>query len=225
VAVNELKVNQQHAIVALYQQGWSKRKIARELGVDRSAVRRYLAGADSKPPTNPQTGSEVNNPAATVECPAATISPAEVLPAEPPSNPRTGVLALGGGGLDSLCEPWKEFIQAALACTVFRIEYGSPEGCTPAMMVLRLNAAGSGDLVANRIQPCKWLGTEERPGLVLAPPINCTRRLHEGFCIRRPTPIDSHKALVFNDIGNNQTHVIHIQINSPVEFIWSQMGA
>ena len=81
MAVNELKVNQQHAIVALYQQGRSKRKIARELGVDRSAVRRYLAGIDSKPPT----------------------------------NPRTGVLALGGAGPDSLCEPWKESIQAALA--------------------------------------------------------------------------------------------------------------
>ena len=111
--MNELKVNQQHAIVALYQQGWSKRKIARELGVDRSAVRRYLAGADSKPPTNPQTGSEVNNPA-TAESPAPAISPAEVLPPKPPSNPRTGVLALGGGGPDSLCEPWKEYIQAAL---------------------------------------------------------------------------------------------------------------
>jgi transposase len=56
--MHQLKVNQQQTIVALYQQGWSKRKIARELGVDRSAVRRYPTAADSKPPTNPPTGSD-----------------------------------------------------------------------------------------------------------------------------------------------------------------------
>ncbi len=115
MAVNELKVNQQHAIVALYQQGWSKRKIARELGVDRSAVRRYLAGIDSKPPTNPQAGSEAQNPPAAAESPAPAVGLEDVLPPKPPTNPRTGVLALGGAGPDSLCEPWKESIQAALA--------------------------------------------------------------------------------------------------------------
>ena len=115
MAVNELKVNQRHAIVTLHQQGWSKRKIARELGVDRSAVRRYLAGTDSKPPTNPQTGSEAQNPPAAAESPSPATGLEEVFPAKPPTNPRTGVLALGGAGPDSLCEPWKESIQAALA--------------------------------------------------------------------------------------------------------------
>ena len=78
--MNELKVTQQQTIVALHNQGWSKRKIARELGVDRQTVRRYLAGAEAKSPANPQAGA----------------------------------LALGGSGPDSLCEPWKERIQAAL---------------------------------------------------------------------------------------------------------------
>jgi transposase len=89
--MNELKVTQQQTIVALHERGWSKRKIARELGVDRQTVRRYLAASGSKSPTNPQTGSSPKSP-----------------------TPQTGVLALGGSGPDSLCEPWKERIQAAL---------------------------------------------------------------------------------------------------------------
>jgi transposase len=53
----QLKVNQQHTIVALRLQGWSKRRIARELALDRATVRKYLAPAEAKSPTNPQTGS------------------------------------------------------------------------------------------------------------------------------------------------------------------------
>jgi DNA-binding NarL/FixJ family response regulator len=50
----QLKVNQQQTIVALRLQGWSKRRIARELALDRATVRKYLAQAASKSPT-PQT--------------------------------------------------------------------------------------------------------------------------------------------------------------------------
>lgn len=88
----QIKVTQQQAITALHEQGWSKRRIARELGVDRNTVRRYLVeAADSNSPTNPQTGGPPNSP-----------------------TPQTGSLALGGAGPDSLCEPWKEVIEAAL---------------------------------------------------------------------------------------------------------------
>jgi transposase len=56
--MNQLKVNQQQTIVFLHGQKWSKRRIARELGLDRQTVRRYLAATDPpKSPTNPQTGS------------------------------------------------------------------------------------------------------------------------------------------------------------------------
>jgi transposase len=51
----QLKVNRQQSIVALHEQGWSGRRIARELGLDRGTVRIYLAGI-SKPAT-PHTGS------------------------------------------------------------------------------------------------------------------------------------------------------------------------
>ena len=53
---NHLKVAKVFSIKALYAQGWSQRRIARELGVSRETVQRYLAGA-SKPAKAP-TGSE-----------------------------------------------------------------------------------------------------------------------------------------------------------------------
>jgi transposase len=109
--MNELKVNQQQTIVALYRQGWSKRKIARELGVDRSAVRRYLVACDSKPPTHPQTGSAtpgISNP------PTPRTGSDAMAEPKPPTDPRTGDGPLGGTGPESLCEPWKQVIEAAL---------------------------------------------------------------------------------------------------------------
>ena len=89
--MNQLKVTRQQTIVALHEQGWSKRRISRELGVDRKTVRRYLrAAAVSKSPTDPHTGSD-------------------------PKSPTLHTGSLCGNGPESLCEPWKEGIEAALA--------------------------------------------------------------------------------------------------------------
>jgi transposase len=52
---NELKVAKVLSIQALHAQGWSQRRIARELGIHRETVARYL-GEPSKPATAP-TGS------------------------------------------------------------------------------------------------------------------------------------------------------------------------
>ena len=54
--MNQLKVNPQQSIVSLFTRGWSRRRIARELALDRATVRKYLAAGAAKPPT-PQTGS------------------------------------------------------------------------------------------------------------------------------------------------------------------------
>ena len=58
--MNQLKVNRQLSILSLFEQGWSKRRIARELGVDRATIRKYLADASAKSPT-PQTGSSTKS--------------------------------------------------------------------------------------------------------------------------------------------------------------------
>ena len=81
--MNQLKVNQQQTIVALFEQGWSKRRIARELGVDRLTVRRYLAAADPKSPTDPRTGSDApssNSPTPHPGCGAELDSKSPVNP-------------------------------------------------------------------------------------------------------------------------------------------------
>jgi transposase len=84
--MNQLKVKEQQAIKALHERGWSKRRIARELGLDRVTVRRYIASA-AKSPT-PQTGSQ------------------EGCEAKSP-----GVQT---GSAGSLCAPWREQIEEAL---------------------------------------------------------------------------------------------------------------
>ena len=47
-AMNELNVNLQHSILALADNGWSNRRIARELGIHRETVGKYLLLARSK---------------------------------------------------------------------------------------------------------------------------------------------------------------------------------
>lgn len=89
----QLKVNQQQSIIALHEQGWSGRRIARELGLDRGTVGKYLAD-NSKSATNPQIGS------------------VEASPSKPATNPQTGSATVPGPA--SLCDPWREQIGAAL---------------------------------------------------------------------------------------------------------------
>src|SRR6266481_2948523 len=88
----QLKVNRQQSIIALHERGWSRRRIARELGLDRGTVGKYLAGK-AKPAT-PQTGS------------------GEAGPSKPATNPQTGSIVHSGPA--SLCDPWREHIEQAL---------------------------------------------------------------------------------------------------------------
>ena len=89
----QLKVNQQQSIIALHEQGWSGRRIARELGLDRGTVGKYLA-VNSKSASNPQIGS------------------VEASPSKPATKPQTGSASVPGPA--SLCDPWQEQIEAAL---------------------------------------------------------------------------------------------------------------
>ncbi len=60
---NQLKMAAVHTIYTLLERGWSRRRIARELGIDRGTVRRYAQRA------------------------AAGIPPGEIDPPKPPGAP------------------------------------------------------------------------------------------------------------------------------------------
>ena len=70
---NHLKVAKVLSIQALHDQGWSQRRIARELGVSREAVAKYLR-EHSKPATAPLGRMIQNRP----KCPPARCSLAVV---------------------------------------------------------------------------------------------------------------------------------------------------
>ena len=89
--MNQLNVSLQHSIMTLAANGWSHRRIARELDIHRETVGRYLRLADSKP-AKVLTGS-ASDPAAKPAIPLAGCLPA---------------------GRQSLCVPLQAVIAAAV---------------------------------------------------------------------------------------------------------------
>lgn len=114
---NLLKVAMIETILALRQRGWSQRRIAHELGIDRETVARHLkqAATDSKP-ANAPIGSH------TVEAdskPAiAPIGSAEMTdgpkPAKAPIGSKPDADAGSRAGRASECEPFRGVIHAKL---------------------------------------------------------------------------------------------------------------
>ena len=87
--MNELNVSLQHSILTLAAHGWSRRRIARELDINRETVGKYLELARSKPAIS-TPGSEPDAGAK----PAISTSGSTV-------------------GRQSLCQPWQPQIEAA----------------------------------------------------------------------------------------------------------------
>lgn len=65
VMSNKLKMDSKQAIINLASQGWSQRRVAKELGVHRSAVRRALSDSDDSKRAISMTG---NGPGRTSKC-------------------------------------------------------------------------------------------------------------------------------------------------------------
>ena len=88
--------------------GWSQRRIAEELGIDRETVARYVHSppADSKPATNPIPGSEPVPEAIPGANQPATRSPG---PRWPGRRVRSRI-----PGPESLCEPFRAVIEEKL---------------------------------------------------------------------------------------------------------------
>ena len=115
--MNQLKMDIQQTISTLSCGGWSQRRIARELGIDRETVARYrrLARqvAEPKPAISP-AGSELTeglNPAIVPPGSEVATAPSH-LPAEPP-NPAISPAGSKPGRV-SHCEPFESVIQAGL---------------------------------------------------------------------------------------------------------------
>lgn len=99
---NVLKVQDQDSITRLAAAGWSVRRIARTLQLDRKTVRRYLRRADASPPEDGASKSPpISTPGADASVDAsaaAVVDPALEVPA----------------GRPSLCDPHAELIAAKL---------------------------------------------------------------------------------------------------------------
>jgi len=105
-AMNELNVNLQHSILTLADNGWSNRRIARELDINRETVGKYLLLARPKPAiSTPGSEPDLNSN------PAIPISGSG-----PPADPKPAISTAGSAaGRQSLCQPLSTQIEAAVA--------------------------------------------------------------------------------------------------------------
>jgi transposase len=114
---NVLRMADQAAIIALWQRGWSQRRIARETGFDRSTVARYvrLAWAGRRPEV---PGMDPPKPAISTPGSIARDGPDDTTTVS--SNPAISTAGSEGGpatvaGRQSLCESLGEIIEPKLA--------------------------------------------------------------------------------------------------------------
>lgn len=112
-AVNQLKMDIRQSIITLTADGWSQRRIARELGINRETVAKYRREAHSQAQPKPAilpTGSAE----ATDSKPAIlpTGSPDPQSPQSPGQDPpKPAIVPAGSGpGRKSQCEPFRQQI-------------------------------------------------------------------------------------------------------------------
>src|SRR6266568_1466325 len=118
--MNQLKMDLQQTISTLSGGGWSQRRIARELGIDRETVARYwrlAREAEESKPAIPPTGSEPTEGPAPAIVPSGPAGPEGTPPpTQPPVEPPKPAIAPAGSkpGRVSQCEPFASFINAGL---------------------------------------------------------------------------------------------------------------
>jgi transposase len=109
---NQLNMADIQALLALHGRGWSQRRIARELGIDRETVARHI-GLAAKPASAPpgSEGVEGSNPASAPPGSSGTTEGVESSkPASAPSGSAAGISSPA-----SAAWPWREIIQEKLA--------------------------------------------------------------------------------------------------------------
>jgi transposase len=119
---NLLKVVMVETIVSLHNSGWSQRRIARELGIDRETVARHLrlAAPDSKPAKAPIGSAPSDGDSKPANAP---IGSDEGVVDSKPANAPIGSDAVAAGVAESSdaeagrlsdCAPWREVIRSKL---------------------------------------------------------------------------------------------------------------
>lgn len=100
--MNTLSVSLQHSIATLAARGWSQRRIARELGIHRETVGRYLQQPDPKPAKVP-IGSGADSDSEPAKLSVGSENDSEAKPAKVPIGvaPRSR----------SQCEPWRDKLE------------------------------------------------------------------------------------------------------------------
>jgi transposase len=115
--VNELKLDFQQAIIRLREKGWSRRAIARELGIHRETVGRYLR-LDSKPASEVPAGSPPSVPQAglrrTGEAKEDSPDAAAVTDSSASLDSKPAKVPTGSPGSRSQSARWEEKISAKL---------------------------------------------------------------------------------------------------------------
>src|SRR6516165_5971156 len=102
---NRLKMALAQSIHTLYQQGWSQRRIARELGINRETVARHLR--DLRPPSKP-----ANAPIGSGDVPDGSKPANAPIGSEPAFT--TPQASTGEPGRLSECEPYRDQIREKL---------------------------------------------------------------------------------------------------------------
>ena len=168
--MNELSVSLQHSIITLAASGWSRRRIARELGIHRETVGRHLRLAEAKPAI-PTLGSEVETGSKPAKVPTGSQSAPEAKPAKLPAGsgeseaPKPAKVPAGFSPRSrSQCECWREWIEAGVQAglTAQRIYQD---------LVSERHYAGSYDAVKRFVrqlrqtQPVPFMRLEMEPGM------------------------------------------------------------
>lgn len=112
---NLLKMAEQQAIAALIQQGWSQRRIARQLGIHRETVGRYARLARGQPADDPVGPDSKPAKVITGSGDGAAVQPAIViigLDGDPAAKPAKVIT--GSPGTHSRCEPFQKVILGKL---------------------------------------------------------------------------------------------------------------
>jgi len=109
---NLLKVAMIETILSLRQRGWSQRRIARELGIDRQTVARYLRqpATPAKPAIAPLGSPPLDDSPKPAIAPLGSTNSPNVSDGEPVVDPQRGSPA----GRPSDCAPWRTVIQTKL---------------------------------------------------------------------------------------------------------------